>query len=209
MKVLVTGGSGFLGKRLKVYQPTWEYVSSKKYDLTSPEETRKMFEDKKPDVVVHLAAQVGGVKSNIENQATYFYQNVMINTNVVHEAYRYGVERFLGALSTCAFPDNLDNYPLSEKEFLRGAPAASNLSYGYAKRMLYIQCLSYRKQYGVNYSTFCPSNLYGPGDNFDSLSSHFVAALITKIAQAKDGDKIELWGTGKPLRQQLYVDQFQ
>jgi len=203
---LVTGGSGFLGTRLRKYKPHWHYLSSAECDLTDRHQCRETFLRIKPDIIVHLAGKVGGVKDNSENQASYFYENVMINTNVVHEAYACGVSRLLASLSTCAFPDKTDSYPFIEHHLLDGPPAESNLSYGYAKRMLHIQCQAYRKQYGVNYSTFCPSNLYGPDDNFDSLSSHFVAALIAKIAKAKDGDTIELWGTGTPLRQQLYVD---
>ena len=206
MSVLVTGGSGFLGTRLRKYKPHWQYLSSVECDLTDRQQCRETFLRIKPSTIVHLAGKVGGVKDNSENQASYFYENVMINTNVVHEAYNCGVARVLASLSTCAFPDKVDFYPFSEYQLLRGPPADSNLSYGYAKRMLHLQCQAYRKQYGVNYSTFCPTNLYGPGDHFDSPTSHFVAALVSKVADAQDGDTIELWGTGAPLRQQLYVD---
>lgn len=205
--ILVTGGTGFVGRRLQKYQPQWVYISSKDYDLTVPHQVESMFLDhKNVEAVIHLAGKVGGIKDNANRQAEYYYQNVLINTNVIHQAYVAGVTRLLASLSTCAYPDNLDKYPFTEADFLRGEPAHTNFSYGYAKRMLHVQCQAYRRQYGVNYSTFCPTNIYGEGDNFDSLSSHFVAALITKVAQAKDGDTIELWGTGTPLRQQLYVD---
>tara|TARA_Y100000034_G_C6900711_1_gene416532 strand:- start:1409 stop:2299 length:891 start_codon:yes stop_codon:yes gene_type:complete len=206
MKVLVTGGSGFLGQRLKIYKPDWYYLSSRDCDLTNSIATSELFQDVKPSAVLHLAARVGGIKDNVMNQGEYYYQNVMINTNVIHQAYLNGVNRLLAALSTCAYPDNLSHYPFTEEDFLQGPPTYTNFSYGYTKRMLHIQCQAYRRQYGVNYSTFCPTNIYGSGDHFDSLSSHFVAALITKVAKAKDGDTIELWGTGAPLRQQLYVD---
>ena len=205
-KVLVLGGSGFLGQRLRLYRPQWQYISSKECDLTNSKATAELFQDIKPQVILHLAGRVGGIKDNLENQAEYYYQNVMINTNVVHQAYVSVVGRLLAALSTCAYPDKLTQYPFSEENFLHGAPTYTNFSYGYTKRMLHIQCQAYRRQYGVNYSTFCPTNIYGKGDHFDSPTSHFVAALITKVAQAKDGDTIELWGTGAPLRQQLYVD---
>ena len=204
--VLVLGGSGFLGRRLSFFKPEWHYLSSKDCDLTNSIETAELFQDIKPKAVLHLAARVGGIKDNVAHQADYYYQNTMINTNVIHQAYLNGVERLLAALSTCAYPDKLPIYPFTEENFLQGPPAYTNLSYGYSKRMLHIQCQAYRRQYGVNYSTFCPTNIYGRGDHFDSLSSHFVAALITKVAKAKDGDIIKLWGTGAPLRQQLYVD---
>ena len=129
----------------------------------------------------------------------------MINTNVVSQAYKFGVKRLLASLSTCAFPNVVDNYPFSEEDILKGPPAPTNLSYGYTKRSLYIQIKSYREQYGVNYSCFCPSNIYGPHDNFDSESSHFVPSMIRRFYESSDGDVLEFWGDGKALRQQLYV----
>ena len=206
MKIVVTGGSGFVGKRLEKIRPDWIYLSSKDYDLVSTEDCKRMYRELCPDAVLHMAGKVGGIGANDANPAEFYYLNTMINTNIVHQGYLHGVKRILATLSTCTFPDIVESYPLTENDILSGPPANTNLSYGYAERSLYIQINSYRKQYGVNYSTFCPSNIYGPGDNFDSLSSHFVAALIAKIAKAKDGDTIELWGTGTPLRQQLYVD---
>lgn len=205
-KVLVTGGSGFLGKRLKKHRPDWIYPSSKEYDLMSYEQTNAMFIDIKPDAVIHLAARVGGVKDNNDHQGEFFYKNVFINTNVVEAARKNGIKRLLASLSTCAFPEKIYSYPFTELDFFNGKPPESNLSYGYAKRLLHVQCLSYRKEYGLNYSTFCPSNIYGPEDHFGTESSHFVAALANKIHHSNDGDIIDMWGTGKPLRQQLYVD---
>lgn len=205
-RVLVTGGSGFLGKRLKKYMPNWIYISSNDYDLTVAASCQKMYEDIKPNAVVHLAGKVGGIKENTTKQADFYYQNIMINTNVLHEAHNAGIKRVLSSLSTCSFPDIVANYPFTEKDILFGPPANSNLSYGFAKRGLFIQSNSYRKQYGLNYSCFCPSNIYGPNDNFDNDSSHFVPALVKKIFSASDGDEIEFWGTGEALRQQMYVD---
>ncbi len=206
MKVLVTGGNGFLGSRLQMARPDWIYLSVSDYDLTSEDATRQMYSDIRPDAVLHLAAMVGGIGANINRQADFFYANTMINTNVVHQAHVHGVDRLLASLSTCAFPDECESYPFSEEDFFLGPPARTNFSYGYTKRSLQVHCLSYREQMGRNYSAFCPSNLYGPMDSKDLKTSHFVAALATRIARAKSGDSLTLWGTGRPLRQPLFVD---
>ena len=206
MTTVVTGGSGFVGRRLSLIQPDWIYVSSKDCDLTNSAMVAEMFGDLKPTAVVHLAARVGGIKDNIENQADFFYTNTMMNTNIIHEAYNAGIKRVLSSLSTCAFPEDLQYFPFDEDQIYNGAPTITNFSYGMTKRMLHVSSCAYRNQYGMNYSTFCPSNIYGPGDNFGSHASHFVAALVHKIYNAKEGDTIEMWGTGLPLRQQLYVD---
>jgi GDP-L-fucose synthase len=205
MKVLVTGGSGFTGTHLKYIKPDWIYVSSQDYDLTSEGDTKKMFQEIKPDAVVHLAAKTGGIMANVENPASFYYVNTVINTNVIHQAYKSGVKRLLGALSTCAFPDVLEKYPFEERDIFSGPPTETNLSYGYSKRSMLVQILSYRKQYGLDYSCFCPSNIYGPGDNFNLSDSHFVSALIRKYVESPSGGNIELWGRGNELRQQLYI----
>ena len=206
MRVLVTGGTGFLGKRLKKYKPNWIYLSSEMCDLEDYNQTEEILRDLYPDAIVHLAARVGGIKDNSENQAEFYLQNTLINTNIIQAAYSTGVSRVLSSLSTCAFPDVVSEYPFTEKDIFNGPPAKTNFSYGYTKRALHVQTLSYRNQYGLNYSTFCPSNIYGPEDHFDTDKSHFVPALISKITNAENGGEIELWGTGNPKRQQLYVD---
>jgi GDP-L-fucose synthase len=206
MTTLVTGGSGFVGRRLSLIEPDWTYISSKDCDLTDSKMVAEMFGDLKPSSIVHLAARVGGIKDNIENQADFFYINTMMNTNIIHEAYRAGIRRVLSSLSTCAFPEELQYFPFDEEQIYNGAPTVTNFSYGMTKRMLHVSSCAYRNQYDMNYSTFCPSNIYGPGDNFGSHASHFVAALVHKIHNAKENDTIEMWGTGMPLRQQLYVD---
>ena len=204
--VLVTGGTGFVGKRLKIVRPDWMYISSRECDLTNKSQVSQLFNDVKPDVILHLAARVGGIKDNIENQADFYYVNTAMNTNVIHEAHTANISRVLSSLSTCAFPENISEFPFNENSFFNGPPTKTNFSYGMTKRMLHVSSISYRNQYGRNYSTFCPSNIYGPEDHFNKEASHFVAALVHKISQAEDGNKIILWGTGKPMRQQLYVD---
>jgi len=206
MKVLVTGGSGFVGKRLKLSKPEWIYVSSKDFNLLKFDDCMGMLDHYKPDAVIHLAARVGGIKDNLHNPASFYYENVTMNTNIVHACHLSKVERLLAALSTCVFPDNLPRYPFKESDVFLGPPTESNFSYGYSKRCMLAQINAYRKQYGLNYSTFAPSNIYGPGDNFDNDKSHFVPAMIKKLVCAKNKSKVVFWGSGDPLRQQLYVD---
>jgi GDP-L-fucose synthase len=204
-KILVTGGSGFLGKNIKEIYPNWAFVSSKDCNFMDSAQTRELFENHKPDCILHLAGRVGGIKDNEENQADFFYINNLINTNVLHQAHLTGVQRVLSSLSTCAFPDKLETYPFTETNLFDGPPAETNMSYGMTKRALHVASTSYRKQYGRNYSTFCPSNLYGPHDDFESEYSHFIPSMIRKILDSNDGDCLEFWGTGEPLRQQMYV----
>ena len=205
-KVLVTGGSGFLGKNLFLERQQWVYLSSKDCDLTTPEDVLKIFKKHKPDAIVHLAARVGGIKDNASSQAEFYYLNSLINLNVLQAAHELDIDRVLSCLSTCAFPDIVEKYPFCEEDLFKGKPAATNLSYGITKRMLKVGSDSYRNQYNRNYSTFCPSNIYGPFDHFNSEKSHFIPAMISKIHSAEEGSLVEFWGTGKPLRQQLYVE---
>ena len=205
-RVLVTGGTGFVGSRLKQTEPEWVYLSSKDCDLKNYKDVANLFSDLKPDSILHLANKVGGIKENSTKQAEFYNTNTYINTNVLKAAHDCGIKRVLSCLSTCTFPDTVDKYPFTENDILSGPPAKTNFTYGYTKRALFVQTNAYRSQYGVNYSTFCPSNIYGPNDNFDLESSHFVPAMIRKIDEAKNGDTVEFWGTGSPLRQQLYVD---
>tara|TARA_R110001599_G_scaffold103289_3_gene262700 strand:- start:452 stop:1351 length:900 start_codon:yes stop_codon:yes gene_type:complete len=205
-KILVTGGSGFVGSRLKIEKPEWIYLSSKDCDLTDYNQVSNTLKKIKPDALLHLANKVGGIKENATKQAQFYDTNTYINTNVLKASYENKISRVLSCLSTCTFPDTISNYPMIEEDILSGPPAKTNFTYGYTKRSLYVQTNAYRHQYGVNYSTFCPSNIYGPNDNFDLESSHFVPAMIRKIHEAKEGDTVEFWGTGSPLRQQLYVD---
>ena len=206
MKVLVTGGSGFVGRSLQKVKPEWIYISSANVFLLSQQSTFDYLEMTKPDAIIHLAATVGGIKTNNEYPERFFYENVTMNMNVISSAVELKIPRVLSAISVCAFPDVVEHYPFEESDLHDGAPAETNLSYGYSKRLLVVHSNACRKQYGFNYSTFAPSNLYGPGDDFDFETSHFVSAMIRKVYEAKDGDTIEFWGSGNPLRQQLYVE---
>jgi GDP-L-fucose synthase len=206
MKVLVTGGSGFVGKRLQKLKPEWIYLSSSDVNLLSYDDCLATFKKIKPDAVIHLAARVGGIKDNSEKPAEFFHQNITMNTNVVHACYNAGIKRLLASLSTCAFPNIVDHYPFHEENIFDGPPAETNRAYGFSKRALYVHILAYREQYGLDYSCFCPSNLYGPEDHFDPQKSHFIPATIKKLHDAEDNSTIEVWGTGKPLRQALFID---
>lgn len=204
MKVVVTGGTGFVGTRLQRVRPDWIYIGSNEVNLFSKHQTYDYISREKPDAVIHLAALVGGIKDNADHPAEFFEHNAIMNINVVDACRRAGVPRLLAALSTCAYPNEVSSYPFDESNFLDGPPAETNMAYGFTKRMLWVHINSLRKQYGLDYSCFAPSNLYGPEDNFDLETSHFVAAAIRKIHEADDA--VEFWGTGNPLRQQLYVD---
>jgi len=205
-KVLVTGGSGFIGTAMQKYKPDWVYMSSKDCDITDKDKFYEYLKEINPDAIVHLAARVGGIKDSVNNQAEFLYLNNLINLNVIHQAYRAGVNRVLSCLSTCCFPDIGDSYPLVEEDLLRGEPTETNYGYAYAKRVLFLQSKYYNECYGVCYNTFTPSNIYGPKNSFDLNNSHFVSSMIRKFSEASEGDTVTFWGTGKPLRQHLYVD---
>lgn len=205
-RVVVTGGSGFLGKRLKLVKNDWIYLSSKDIDLTKPDEFFNFLKDSKADAVVHLAAKTGGIKHSVENQSDFHYYNSLISTNVLKQAKDSGVKRVLSCLSTCCYPDIAKAYPMKEEQFLEGEPTSTNYGYALAKRELFNQTNFYRKFYNLNYSTFTPCNLYGPDANFNEDSSHFIASLLKKIHDSRDGEEIVLYGSGKPLRQHLYID---
>ena len=206
-RIVVTGGSGMVGKSLKKIMPGAIYLSSKDYDLTSERGVAQMYSDLKPNVVIHLAAKVGGIIDNINKPGEYFTDNVLMNTLLVEYARHNGVERFIGILSTCIYPDKVENYPMTEDILHDGPPTPTNFSYGYAKRSLAVQIDAYNKQYGTKYQYLTPCNLYGEHDKFGE-NSHFVAALIKKIHHAKVSgeDKITLFGTGAPLRQFMHSD---
>jgi len=200
MKVLVTGGSGLCGKALQKIRPDWTYIDSKIYgSLTKLENVQKMYSDIKPDVVVHLAANVGGILKNMNNKVSMYEDNILMNTFVLGEAPRSNVSKIVNILSTCIFPDD-PNLELTPDAIHSGPPHSTNEGYAYAKRMSYFhsQILSTKV---VN---LIPTNLYGPNDNFSLESGHVIPALIRKASEGK----LEVMGTGRALRQFLHVDDF-
>jgi len=207
MKILVTGGSGMVGRSLKKILPNATYISSKDYNLTSEVDVIKMFETHKPEVIIHLAAKVGGIIDNINKPAEYFDDNILMNTLLLKYSLKYNVNRFIGILSTCIYPDVMENYPMLESDLHLGPPTKTNFSYGYAKRALAVQIDAYNQQYGTKYQYLIPCNLYGKYDKYGD-NSHFIAALIKKIHNAKinNHNEITLFGDGTPLRQFMHSD---
>ncbi len=207
-KIVVTGGSGLLGRYLKKVLPEATYLSSKDYNLLEQTEIRKMFKKLKPDILIHLAAKVGGVHHNILEPAKYFDNNIIMNTLILHEAFKNKVKRFITVLSSCVFPDLIKKYPISEDMLHQGSPHEDLFSYAYSKRCMALQIDNYNKKYNTKYNYLIPCNLYGEYDKFDSIKGHFVGALLYKIYLAKKNKKksITLFGDGSPLRQFMYAE---
>lgn len=208
MKILVTGGSGMLGKHLQKIYPKAIFISSKDYNLTKESDVDSMYSNYNPDVVIHAAARVGGILDNINRPAEYFEDNVLMNTLLLKYAYKFKVKRFIAILSTCIYPDTNFRYPMLEEDLFLGPPTPTNFSYGYAKRAMAVQIDAYNKQYGTQYNYLIPCNLYSEYDNFlNEEKSHFITSLIKKIKLAVENNQteIELYGTGKPLRQFMYA----
>ena len=201
MKLLVTGGTGLVGKYLQQFTDGI-FVNSSQYNLMCEKDAAQMFMDHQPDVVIHLAAKVGGIMDNIANPFQYYEDNLLMNTYTVKYARMYNVKKFVGVLSSCIFPDVVDHYPMVEEDMHKDLPNANNFGYGYAKRVMGCHIDIARKQ-GLNYSYITPSNLYGEFEHGDISRKHFVGALLEKIHNAKqNGDKsITLFGDGTPLRQ--------
>ena len=202
--ILVTGGSGMVGKHLKKILPDAIYVGSKDYDLRNWLEVEDLFEKYTPTHVIHLAAKVGGIQDNINKPAEYFDDNILINTHILKASYKHKVKKVIGILSTCIYPDKVDKYPMREEDLFLGPPTPTNFSYGYAKRCLAVQIDAYNTQYGTQWNYLIPCNLYSEYDNFEhGKKMHFVTALLKKIKNSKH--ELSLLGTGTPLRQFMYA----
>ena len=201
-KTLITGGTGLVGSTIK----GGIKLSSSNVDLKNTKDTFKTFEALKPKKVIHCAARVGGLGGNMNYKGEFFYDNIMINTNVLEASRRVGVKKVVSFLSTCIFPDDVE-YPLTEKKIHLGEPHNSNYPYAYAKRMLDIQSRAYKEQYGLNYVSVIPTNIYGPNDNFNLENGHVLPSLIHKCYLAKQNNTdFEVWGSGKPLREFIYSE---
>jgi GDP-L-fucose synthase len=210
-KVTVTGGAGFLGSHLvpklqqkgvKVFVPL-----SKNYDLRRPEAIRKMFNKFLPDIVIHLAAVVGGIGANQKNPGKFFYDNAIMGIQLMEEARIRKINKFVNIGTICSYP-KLTPVPFKEKDLWNGYPEETNAPYGLAKKMLIVQSQGYRRQYGFNSINLLQVNLYGPGDNFNPETSHVIPALVKKCIDAICAGKKEIiiWGSGKPTREFLYVE---
>ena len=211
-RVVVTGGAGFLGRfivgRLQQFPNVEVFVPRKRdYDLVHGAEIERLLGDTQPDLVIHLAAVVGGIGANQKNPGKFFYENLMMGTQLIEQSRLAGVRKFVALGTVCAYP-KFTPTPFREEDLWNGYPEETNAPYGLAKKMMLVQAQSYRQQYDFNTIFLLPANLYGPGDNFDLESSHVIPALIRKCVEARDSGAsfIEAWGTGNASREFLYVD---
>ena len=206
-KILVTGGTGMVGKGFHELDTEYDFtfVGSSDYNLLSAAQTDNMLNDTEPDAIIHLAARVGGVKSNSEYIADFYKDNILMNTNLLDSSRRFGIKKVVSLLSTCVYPDEA-KYPLTPEQFHNGRPHKSNFGYAYAKRMLDVYSRALRQQYGCNYICAVPNNLYGLHDNFHLEDGHVIPAIIRKIHNAKvTGTPPTFWGTGENLREFTYA----
>ena len=211
-RVAVTGGAGFLGSFVvaKLRERGCQNLfipRSRDYNLVEMESVKKFYRDARPDIVVHLAARVGGIGANRANPGKFFYDNLLMGVQLIEQGRLSGIEKFIAIGTVCSYP-KFAPVPFREENLWDGYPEETNAPYGLAKKMLLVQSQSYRAQYGFNTIFLLPVNLYGPGDNFDLEQSHVVPALIRKCLEAKENGKQEIvcWGDGTPTREFLYVE---
>lgn len=211
-RIAVTGGAGFLGRRVVARLNAAGcknifIVRRGDYDLVRLEAVERLYHDARPQVVIHLAAVVGGIGANRENPGRFFYENLLMGAQLIESARLHGVEKFIQVGTVCSYP-KLTPVPFNEEDLWNGYPEETNAPYGIAKKALLVQLQAYRDQYGLNGIYLLPVNLYGPGDHFDPAVSHVIPALIKKCVDAtRRGERvIEVWGTGEPTREFLYVD---
>jgi GDP-L-fucose synthase len=211
-KIIVTGGGGFLGKHVVQRLRSQGYGNvfvprSCQFDLTQEQAIRRLLSEQRPHIVIHLAAVVGGIGANRLNPGTFFYKNLMMGTQLMEQCRLLGVEKFLAAGTICSYP-KLTPVPFKECDLWSGYPEETNAPYGLAKKMMLVQAQAYREQFGFNAVNIMIVNLYGPYDNFDLESSHVIPALIRKCVEARErGERVlKVWGTGKPTREFLYVE---
>lgn len=211
-RVVVTGGAGFLGQNVvekltKMGCRDIFVARSKDYDLVEFEAVKRLYRDVKPDIVIHLAAKVGGIGANRKYPGKFFYDNLMMGVQLIELGREFGLEKFVAVGTICAYP-KFAKVPFKEEDLWNGYPEETNAPYGLAKKMLLVQSQAYRQQYGFNSIFLLPVNLYGPADNFDDETSHVIPALIKKCFDAIKNEQNEImgWGTGSPTREFLYVE---
>lgn len=201
-KILITGGYGLVGSEFE--NPKYIPLSSSEADLRIKSEVDNVLEKNNFDGIIHCAAKVGGVGGNMSYKGDFFYDNIMINTNVIESARTHNIKNLVAFLSTCVFPNDVE-YPLTEKKIHLGPPHSSNDAYAYAKRMADIQIRAYREQYGLNYKSIIPTNIYGPNDNYNVNNGHVIPSLIHKCYLARENKTpFTIWGDGTPLREFIY-----
>ena len=211
-RVTVTGGAGFLGRyvteKLKTHDGIEVFVPRRRdYNLIEKSDIERMLDDERPDLVIHLAGVVGGIGHNQKNPGSFFYDNLMMGVQLIEQSRLRGIKKFVAIGTVCAYP-KFTPVPFKEDDVWNGYPEETNAPYGLAKKMMLVQSQSYREQYGFNSIFLLPANLYGPGDNFDLVTSHVIPALIRKCVEARNSgaDFIEVWGSGNASREFLYVE---